>query len=115
MSLKLESEPKPDAAVGAARRRWHVRAGVGGLTDAAGVLVDDRDRVVIAAVLVAAAELDSLRGVGKGELVGHVLLQRHHGVDRADVGFRVNVVGAEVDAARLRERQVQFELADTHG
>ena len=58
-----------------------------------------------------AAELDALLGFREVKLVRHVLLQRRHGVDRTYVRFRVDIVWADINAARLGEWQVQLKLA----
>jgi len=103
-----------DASVGATGRGGYVGAGIRGLIEAGGVLIHHGDGVVISAVLVPSAQLNSLRRVGKRELVVDVLLQGDHGVHRANIGLLVDVVRAQVVAARLREGQVELELSHAH-
>src|ERR1039457_2632591 len=100
---------KADAAVRSPGRRRHEHAGVVGLAYAARVLIDDRHRIVVAAVHVSTAQLDTSCGARERELVGNVLLPRQR-VDRADVALAVNVVRAEIHAPGLTERQVELEL-----
>src|SRR5579863_6935744 len=69
---------------------------------------------MISAVKMASAELEASRHVPERELVAHVLLLCP-GNCRADIGLLVNVVRTEIDRTRLRERQVQLELAGTEG
>src|SRR3974377_693806 len=54
-------------------------------------------------------KLYSPRHVREGKLVGDVLLLRSR-KGGSDVSFLINVIWAQVDRPRLRERQIQLEL-----
>ena len=67
--MKLESEKKPTPAMADVGEAQSQRC-------SAGVLIHNRERIVIAAVVVAATELNALRRVRKGKNVVHVLLRQ---------------------------------------
>src|SRR5579864_591246 len=65
---------------------------------------------MVAAVLVASAELDSVHCVGHRQLVVDILL-RECGIYVAEVGLVENIVAADIDVAGLTEGKVQFKAS----
>ena len=88
-------------------RETNLRRDIGrGCGIPAGILVHNRNRVVITPVAVPAAELHALGRAGESETVVHVL------GGGTEVGLIVNVPTAQVPTACLAEGQVEFKLAD---
>src|ERR1700674_2260934 len=56
------------------------------------------------------AQLDALRRIREHELVRDILLVGER-IDHTNIALQVNVIGTEIDASGLGERQIQLELA----
>src|SRR5690348_16716932 len=92
--------------------RWNKRTAVVRLADSTGVLVDDRQRVMVTTVLMTSAELNPVHRVGHGELIVNVVLYEGR-ILGADIGLVPDVPAADVVVARLAEGKIKFKAANT--
>src|SRR6478672_4887608 len=91
------------------RRRDKIAA-VGRLVEAAGVLINEGDGVMVSAILVASTELYSVHCVSHRQLIVDVL-RREGGIYVAEIGLVEDIVAADIDVASLAEGKIQFKTS----